>query len=416
MESSGRPSNLLFRLATAAAFASSTTMRVCDPMLPALSDEFSVSLAAVAPVIGLFALAYGIMQLVLGPLGERYGYYRVAAWSAILSGLACLACAAAPGLNTLLAGRVLAGATTAGIIPVLFAWIGERVSYEQRQVSIARVVAGVTLGTVAGQALGGIMVDTIGWRWAFASQTLLFVIPGVLMLRQPEQAPVLADAGMPATPAAPWRFATAMTHMLTSYRALLAVPWTRRILITVGLEGMFFYSALALLPAALHHWFDIALWKAGLVASVFGLGGFIYASFAPRLLGRFGEVGLVRIGWIGTSAGLVAITLVPVWPLAALLCFGMGVVFYCQHNTLQTHGTQMDPQRRGTAMAGFASIFFVGQAVGVALASSMVQTIGFNMVFLILAVALAALGVNLQRALEQRQRGSHALGRSTGKL
>ena len=37
------------------------------------------------------------------------------------------------------------------------------------------------------------------------------------------------------------------------------------------------------------------------------------------------------------------------------------------HNTLQTEGTQMSPEARGTSVALFASMYFLGQTAGVAL-------------------------------------------------
>ncbi len=410
MTSANLPSPALFRLVTVAAFASSISMRICDPMLPALAREFSVGLSAVAPVIGLFAIAYGLMQLVYGPLGERFGLFRLTAWATLLAGLASLLCAATSQLELLMLGRMLTGATAAGIVPLLFAWIGERVPYALRQVSIARVAGGVALGAVAGQALGGIMVDTLGWRWAFGVQAVLLLAPASLMLHLTYRIDNSSTADLKApTP----------LSLITSWRgysALLADAWVRRLLLTVGLEGFLFFSALALLPSALHDRFDIALWHAGLVTALYGLGGFSYTAVAPWLLGRLGEIKLVRLGWIGSSLCLLALTVAPNWMFAALILLILGLCFYCQHNTLQTHGTQMAPLRRGFAMACFACVYFVGQALGVAIASSIVQRIGFSMLFTLVAVALALLGVSLEAALRQKQGGEHALGRTTREL
>ena len=53
-------------------------------------------------------------------------------------------------------------------------------------------------------------------------------------------------------------------------------------------------------------------------------------------------------------------------PLATL---GIGLGFFMLHNTLQTEGTQMAPEARGTSLALFASMYFLGQTAGVALAA-----------------------------------------------
>ena len=50
-----------------AGFTIGCGMRVLDPLLPMMAREFGVSLAAVAPLIGGFALAYGLGQLAGDP-------------------------------------------------------------------------------------------------------------------------------------------------------------------------------------------------------------------------------------------------------------------------------------------------------------------------------------------------------------
>ena len=59
------------------------SIRIADPMLPALAAEFGGEPAAAASVITFFTIAYGAMQLVWGPLGDRLGKLRVVAWAAL---------------------------------------------------------------------------------------------------------------------------------------------------------------------------------------------------------------------------------------------------------------------------------------------------------------------------------------------
>jgi predicted MFS family arabinose efflux permease len=49
-------------------------------------------------------------------------------------------------------------------------------------------------------------------------------------------------------------------------------------------------------------------------------------------------------------------------------CLLAGFGFYMLHNTLQTNATQMSLERRGAGMALFATCFYFGQSVGVAVA------------------------------------------------
>jgi hypothetical protein len=130
--------------------ASGIAQRVMDPLLPSLSTEFDAPLAAVAWVITCFSLGYAVSQLAFGPLGDRHGKLRVITTVCGASAVASLACAFAPGLPTLLAARVFAGAMAAGLIPLSMAWIGDAVPYERRQPVIARFAIGQILGVSLG--------------------------------------------------------------------------------------------------------------------------------------------------------------------------------------------------------------------------------------------------------------------------
>jgi MFS transporter, YNFM family, putative membrane transport protein len=56
-----------------AGFASMMSMRLCDAMLPALAQTFGTQPVDAARVISAFAVAYGLLQLAYGPLGDRFG-------------------------------------------------------------------------------------------------------------------------------------------------------------------------------------------------------------------------------------------------------------------------------------------------------------------------------------------------------
>ena len=124
-----------------AAMASGISLRLADPLLPRLSREFGISLGEASQVITAFAVAYGLAQLGFGPLGDRFGKYRVIAWACAASAVTSLACALAPGHHALLAARLAAGATAAAVIPLAMAWIGDVVPYERRQPVLARSLA-----------------------------------------------------------------------------------------------------------------------------------------------------------------------------------------------------------------------------------------------------------------------------------
>jgi predicted MFS family arabinose efflux permease len=80
----------------------------------------------------------------------------------------------------------------------------------------------------------------------------------------------------------------------------------------------------------------------------------------------------------------------------------MGFGFYMHHNTLQTVGTQMTPQARGTAVGLFSSVFYIGQSLGAALAAPVVDHFGAPWAFAASALLLPVLAFWFTARLAQR--------------
>jgi MFS transporter, YNFM family, putative membrane transport protein len=293
----------------------------------------------------------------------------------------------APGIGWLIAFRALGGALAAAIIPLSMAWIGDQIDYEHRQATLARFMMGQMLGVIGGQFVGGVFADHLGWRWTFGFLAATYLVSATALCSR--------VAG-PAPVAHPRKDGFAMQIVAIGRSA-----WPRVIFATVFVEGMAVFGALAFIPSHLHHRFGVSLTLAGLVPGAFGLGGLGYAMYARRLVARFGEAGLVRLGGALLLLGLGALALGGSWLFAIPESLLVGIGFYGLHNTLQTNATQMAPASRGTAVSLFASCFFLGQSAGVAIASTMSDTVGTAPMFAaagLLAIVLAgAFAPALQR-------------------
>jgi predicted MFS family arabinose efflux permease len=373
-------------LLSLAAFGSGISLRVTDPMLPQLAQEFGVSLGDASLVITMFSVAYGLSQLFFGPVGDRYGKYFVVACGSLACAITAMLCALAPGFTPLLLARLLAGATAASIIPLSMAWIGDVVPYQQRQPVLARFLIGQILGLSTGVLLGGLAADAHNWRLPFFLVTLIFVIVSMALFSLNRRLPVHARGQHRAEGAA-------LPRMVREFGQILALPWARLVLLTVFLEGAFLYGAFAFIASHVHRTFGLSLTAAGSMVMLFGLGGFVFAIASAALVRTLGEVGLSLWGGIFLAASLLTIGLAPVWWWAIGGCFGAGLGFYMLHNTLQINATQMAPERRGAAVSAFAASFFLGQSVGVGIAGLLVERIGTSNVMIIGALGVLGVGV-----------------------
>jgi len=144
-------SSRILWLLSACCFVSMASMRVCDSLLLALQSQFGGTMQHAAEAISAFALAYGVMQLVFGPLGDRLGKVRVIAWATLACTLGNLGAALSVHMGQLVAARVLSGAAAAGIVPLTMAWIGDTVRYELRTEILACLLGATVFGMIAGQ-------------------------------------------------------------------------------------------------------------------------------------------------------------------------------------------------------------------------------------------------------------------------
>ena len=372
-------------LLSLAAFASMTTMRVCDPLLPALAHEFGVTTGVAAQVISGFAIAYGLLQLLYGPLADRYGKFRVVSVAVLGCAASNLASALAPTLGWLVAFRAATGGTAAAIIPLTMAWIGDSVGYERRQEVLARLLSATVVGMIAGQWAGGIFADTLGWRSVFVALALLFAASGIVMQFEIRRTRAVAPGPLRRSPA------PAQAGFARRLREVVAERWAREVLAVSVVEGAIAYSAFAFVPSYLHQRFGLSMAWAGAVLALYGVGGFCYSRIAPHMLSRWGESGLARRGGVVLGVIFAVLAAMPHWGWALPACFAGGLGFYMLHNTLQTHATQMAPKVRGTAVSLFSCALFFGQSIGVVAASWVVDHLSARALFAAAAVALPVL-------------------------
>ena len=330
-----------------------SVQRICDPMLPELARVFSAPMGQVAQVISWFAVTYGIMQLVFGPLADRWGKYRVILLATLGCSLGSILSALSQGLEHLVAARVVTAVSAAGIIPLSLAWVGDAVDYQQRQETLARVGLGTMLGITGGQLFGGLLTDTLGWRWAFLLMACAFGCVGLLMWRHLKKLASPAPANQDRK-----RFGQQLLEVARD-------AWARTLLGIAVIEGAMVFGLLAVTASHLHHTHHISLTLAGATTGLFGLGGMAYMGSAKYTIRRLGEVGLARHGGTVLCIGFLLTAFTPWWPLAMPACLASGFGFAMFHNTMQVKATQMVPSARATGVTLFAGALFLGQSIGV---------------------------------------------------
>ncbi|MDR3464814.1 MAG: MFS transporter [Xanthobacteraceae bacterium] len=366
-----------------ASFASAATTRITDPILPQLADAYGVGIATVSMVATGYSLTYGCSQVFFGPVGDRYGKFRIILFACLGSALSNTLCGVATSLAMLEAARLVSGLAAACIVPLSIAWIGDAIPYARRQGVLAGFITGQISGVLAGQAVGGLLGGAFGWRFVFLALSAVFAVVAIGLLAEL----VVNRAARPAA-AVPRSFLAGLgaTFALVGRRDL------RRLLLAVGIEGFAVFGPLTFVGAEMKARFGLSFTAVGLMLSAYALGGLVYAVSARRLVGALGQARLAFAGAIVVALAMMVIALAAseIVAFAGIAAIGLG--FYMMHNTLQTVATQVAPEARGAAVSLFATCFFVSQAAGVFVGGRLLEGAGGPVLFAGAAAIVVVLG------------------------
>jgi EmrB/QacA subfamily drug resistance transporter len=140
---------------------------VVNVALPFLGTELKAGMAGLQWTVNAYTLTLAGLILLGGSLGDRFGRRKVFLIGTIWFALASALCGAAQNIELLIAARALQGVGGALLTPGSLAII--QASFHRgdrpRAIGVWSGLGGVA--SAVGPLLGGTMVQTIGWRWAF---------------------------------------------------------------------------------------------------------------------------------------------------------------------------------------------------------------------------------------------------------
>jgi len=391
---SGGSATSAIALLAVASFASQSMVRVSDSLLPQISTDMGVSVGAASIVVTAYAFAHGSVQLVIGPVGDRFGKYACIIAACAAASVLVLLCGLATSLPMLVAARLACGLAAGWIIPLAFAFLGDVIPYERRQQVLGTFLSGQILGQLFGQAAGGVLGDLFGWRRVFFFLAALFALATVALVIEFLRNPITRAGHATAT-----RSRGFIVDNLTVLRS----PWARTVIAMGFIESLFMFGGFAYVGADLHLRFGVNFAVVGLFVGAFAIGGLIYSLSVRRLVERLGQIGLVTGGGIMLAIAYATIAFAPHAYFAPFAITGIGLGYYMLHNTLQTNATQMTPEARATAVGIFSAALYFGQTLGVAINAPIFDRFSAVPVFLISGVGLLALGLWLAHVLRQRR-------------
>jgi predicted MFS family arabinose efflux permease len=372
-----------------AAFVSAFTIRMIDPLVPAIGRDLGIPVETAALLASAYTFPYALSQPILGALGDGLGKARVIKVCLGVMAVSLGFGAIAASFEYLFLSRILAGIAGGGVIPVSFAVIGDRFPIADRQWALSRLVMSSQIAILLGTAFGGLVATHLGWRWMFAVPAGLTALVFLMTLKA---LPTRRDVVRP-------RFTLAAAR--AGYVEVFRSPWAAVVLCGVFTEGVAMSGLTPFVAARIEQRGLGTLAEAGLVLAAMAVGGISFTVLVRQLLARLGRALLVRAGGVLTLLGLSAAAYSPTWQVEAACFFVIGFGFFMVHNSLQASATELAPNARGSGIASFAFLFFLGQAIGPIFYSLMFRAFGPHVPLVVGGSAILAVAVWFGARLER---------------
>ena len=134
--------------------------------LPVVVGEFHQTQNMSFVIVG-YSLAVALMVPVYGKLADKYGSSRLFGWVVAVFLGASIACGLAVDILSLTLARVLQGFAGAGLGILPLAMLSGLLPERVRPKYLAPLASVWAVAAIGGPVLGGILTDTLGWRWIF---------------------------------------------------------------------------------------------------------------------------------------------------------------------------------------------------------------------------------------------------------
>lgn len=327
------------------------------PAMPSIARELSATESQVQGTLTGILLGLGLGQLLVGPLADAVGRRRPLIAGLALHIVASLACAMAPTVGLLTAGRVVQGLGNAAVSVVAMATVRDLFSGSAAATLLSRLMLVMGIAPIVAPTIGGAVLAHTSWRGVFGLVSLgglVLVTVATLMLREtlpPER-----------------RRRLELLPVLRTYGSLLRDRTFVGLVLISGLMFATLFSYIGGSSFVLQQIYGLSVTQFALAFGLNSLGFLAGSQLNPLLLRRFGPRDIVRAGVaLGATAALALLAaaatgfgglpliLVPLW----FLLFACGLTL---PNTpalaLTRHG-----EAAGTAAALLgASQFVIGGA------------------------------------------------------
>jgi DHA1 family bicyclomycin/chloramphenicol resistance-like MFS transporter len=170
------------------------------PALPSLTEGFGAPVSQAQLTLTTLLLAFGVSQLVWGPLSDRCGRRPVLLLGLGAYTLAGIGCVLAPTMSLLIVWRAVQGAAMGAAVMGARAIVRDLYTPEIGARVMSRGMSGLGVIACTAAPMGGLLTDLLGWRFALAALVVFGCVAlAVVALRFQESVPRLNPRALQPT-------------------------------------------------------------------------------------------------------------------------------------------------------------------------------------------------------------------------
>ena len=329
-----------------------TARRFAYPFAPVLSRGLGVSLPAMTSVIAINQFT-GVLGLIFAPIADRWGYRNM-----MLLGLAFLTIGmfiggTFPFYITVLIALFLGGLGKTAYDPALQAYVGQRVPYRRRGLTVGIIEMSWAGSSLIGIPVIGLIIDRYGWRSPFFVLSALGLL-GFVVLRFL----IPNDNQGKHTSRKKGNFLSSIPLLFQKREAVGAMGFS--FLLSVANDNLF-----VVYGAWLEQTFGLGVLALGAATMIIGaaeLSGEMVTAFLADRLGLFR---VIVAGAILTAACYLVLPMLgKTLPLALGTLFFLFVSLECSIVTTISLCTEILPNARATMMSGHLAAASLGRVSG----------------------------------------------------
>ncbi len=350
------------------------------PSLPAMTAYFDTEYGIMQLSVSLYLAGTAVLQLMIGPISDRYGRRSLTLISIGVFVVASVGCLLAPTVEVFLFFRMMQGAVAVGFV-LSRAIVRDMVPQDEAASMIGYVTMGMALVPMVAPMIGGALDQWLGWQSVFAFLALSGL--GVLLLCFFDQGETASEGGI--------GFAEQFSQypeLLTSYRF-----WGYSLTAAFASGSFFAFLGGGALVAT--EVFGLNSFWTGVAFGAPAIGYAIGNGMSGRFSGRVGINRMVLIGAFVNALGLgLASMLVAFGYDSALLFFGFCTFVGLGNGMVIPNATagllSVRPHLAGTA-SGLGSAIMIAGGAGLSVFAGVVLTWGAGSLPLLMLMAASAL-------------------------